>query len=148
MFEINYIYIYIFNIILQGFHNVTFQHGGFEASESSNASPVLRSKLGPSRGAPVEKRQHRLAQLLLKGPGKEWKRDRVDADNFLPGNLKQPFLAGCFNWMIPNLYLENGSFTKHPFKTGCLGFQVVGKNLGAKLFLYQPLVPVFMAMVK
>ena len=30
----------------------------------------------------------------------------------------------CFNWMIPNLYLGNGCFTKHPFKSGCLGFQV------------------------
>ena len=31
---------------------------------------------------------------------------------------------GCFNWMIPNLYIENGCFTKHPFFNGCLGFQV------------------------
>ena len=29
-----------------------------------------------------------------------------------------------FNWMIPNLYIGNGDFTKHPFWTGCLGFQV------------------------
>ena len=26
--------------------------------------------------------------------------------------------------MIPNLYLGNGCFTKHPLKNGCLGFQV------------------------
>ena len=26
--------------------------------------------------------------------------------------------------MIANLYLGNGCFTKHAFKTGCLGFQV------------------------
>ena len=26
--------------------------------------------------------------------------------------------------MIPNLYIENGCFTKHPLKHGCLGFQV------------------------
>jgi len=26
--------------------------------------------------------------------------------------------------MIPNLYVENGCFTKHPFINGCLGFQV------------------------
>ena len=25
--------------------------------------------------------------------------------------------------MIPNLYIENGCFTKHPFINGCLGFQ-------------------------
>ena len=25
--------------------------------------------------------------------------------------------------MIPNLYIGNGCFTKHPLKTGCLGFQ-------------------------
>ena len=36
---------------------------------------------------------------------------------------KHPFINGCFNWMIPNLYIENGCFTKHPFINGCLGFQ-------------------------
>ena len=39
-------------------------------------------------------------------------------------NPKQPFINGCFNWMIPNLYIGNGCFTKHPFLNGCLGFQV------------------------
>ncbi len=29
-------------------------------------------------------------------------------------NSKQPFINGSFNWMIPNLYMENGCFTKHP----------------------------------
>ena len=38
-------------------------------------------------------------------------------------NPKQPFIHGCFSWMIPNLYIENGCFTKHPFINGCLGFQ-------------------------
>ena len=38
-------------------------------------------------------------------------------------NPKQPFINGCFNWMIPNLYVENDCFTKHPFVNGCLGFQ-------------------------
>ena len=27
--------------------------------------------------------------------------------------------------MIPNLYVENGCFTKHPFIHGCLGIQVL-----------------------
>ena len=40
-------------------------------------------------------------------------------------NPKQPFINGCFNWMIPNLYIGNGCFTKHLFINGCLGFQVV-----------------------
>ena len=40
-------------------------------------------------------------------------------------NLKHLFVNGCFNWMIPNLYIGNGWFTKHPFKTGCLGCQAV-----------------------
>ena len=40
-------------------------------------------------------------------------------------NPKQPFINGCFNWMIPNLYIGNGCFTKHPFINGCLGFQAV-----------------------
>ena len=39
-------------------------------------------------------------------------------------NLKHLFINGCFNWMVPDLYLGNGCFTKHPFKTGCLGYQV------------------------
>ena len=39
-------------------------------------------------------------------------------------NPKQPFTNGCFNWMIPNLYIENGCFIKHPFINCCLGFQV------------------------
>ena len=30
-------------------------------------------------------------------------------------NPKQPFFIGCFNWMIPILYIGNGCFTKHPF---------------------------------
>ena len=41
-----------------------------------------------------------------------------------PNNIKQPFIIGCFNWMIPNHYTKNGCFTKHPFINGCLGFQV------------------------
>ena len=41
-------------------------------------------------------------------------------------NPKQQFINGCFNWMIPNLYIGNGCFTKHPFFNGCLGFQVYG----------------------
>ena len=39
-------------------------------------------------------------------------------------NPKQPFINGCFNWVIPNLYRENGCFTKRPFINGCLGFHV------------------------
>ena len=36
----------------------------------------------------------------------------------------QPFIKGCFNGMIPNLYIENGCCTKHPFiKWLALGFQ-------------------------
>ena len=42
-------------------------------------------------------------------------------------NPKQSFINGCFNWMIPNLYIENGCFTKHPVINGCLGFQVVNR---------------------
>ena len=29
-------------------------------------------------------------------------------------NPKQPFINGCFNWMILNLYRGNGCLTKHP----------------------------------
>ena len=43
--------------------------------------------------------------------------------SYLTWNLKHLFINGCFNWMVPDLYLGNGCFTKHPFKTGCLGYQ-------------------------
>ena len=42
-------------------------------------------------------------------------------------NLKHPFISGCFNWMIPILYIGNGCFTKHPIKNGCLEYQVLVK---------------------
>ena len=53
-------------------------------------------------------------------------------------NPKQPFINGCFNWMIPNLYIENGCFTKHPFINGCSGFQV-GK-ISSPIYPEQPVV--------
>ena len=45
-------------------------------------------------------------------------------------NPKQQFINSCFNWMISNLYIGNGCFTKHPFLTGGLGFQVCNKIQG------------------
>ena len=54
--------------------------------------------------------------------GKHWGRIKVLSWSWNP---KQPFINGCFNWMIPNFYIGNGCFTKHPFLTGCLGFQGV-----------------------
>lgn len=30
-------------------------------------------------------------------------------------NPKQPCVNGCFKWMIPNIYTENGGLAKHPF---------------------------------
>ena len=30
---------------------------------------------------------------------------------------------GCFNWMIPNLYIKSGSLTTHPLKIGSFRFQ-------------------------
>ena len=38
-------------------------------------------------------------------------------------NPKPPFINGCFNWMIPNLYIGNGCCAQHLFINGCLGFQ-------------------------
>ena len=34
-------------------------------------------------------------------------------------NSKEPVFYWCFNWMIPNHYIKNGCFTKHPLKHGC-----------------------------
>ena len=60
--------------------------------------------------------------FLLKQTKKEVR--TVNSQFFLEPD-GHPFINGCFNWMIQNLYIGNGCFTKHPFKTGCLGFQVV-----------------------
>ena len=58
--------------------------------------------------------------LLVRGA----MRSRKCMKRWIPSwNPKQPFINGCFNWMIPNLYIGNGCFTKHPFFNGCLGFQ-------------------------
>ena len=48
-----------------------------------------------------------------------------NSENSCTWSSKQPVLNVCFNWMIPNCYMKNGCFTKHPFETGCLGFQVI-----------------------
>ena len=50
----------------------------------------------------------------------EWVENLWDMDITCTWNLKHLFINGCFNWMIPNLYIVNGGFTKHPFKTGWL----------------------------
>ena len=47
----------------------------------------------------------------------------VNIQNTTAWNSKQPVFYGCFNWMIPNHYIKNGCFTKHPLKHGCLGYQ-------------------------
>ena len=47
-----------------------------------------------------------------------------------PGTLELQTTTfyGCFNWMIPNHYIKNGSFTKHPLQNGCLGYQEIIKQ--------------------
>ena len=40
------------------------------------------------------------------------------------GKRQTTIFIGCFHWMIPNLCLGNGCFTKHPLKNGCLEYQV------------------------
>ncbi len=49
--------------------------------------------------------------------------NRLKPPSRSPWNSKQPVLYGCFNWMMHNLYMGNGCFTKHPLKTCCLEFQ-------------------------
>ncbi len=44
---------------------------------------------------------------------------------FQLSNEKQILGNGCFNWMIPNLYIGNGFVSPNiHFSNGCLGFQV------------------------
>ena len=54
-------------------------------------------------------------------------------------NPKQPFINGCFNCMIPNLYIGNCCFTKHLFINGCLGFQVYIMCFGSLISCMSPL---------
>ena len=58
---------------------------------------------------------------LARKVGNEWE------CSFHAWNLKHPLIK----WMIPNLQVENCCLTKHPFKSGCLEFQVV--MIGDKL---------------
>ena len=44
------------------------------------------------------------------------------------GLVNEPVFYGCFNWMIPNLYIKNGCSTKHPLKNGCLVYQEHDKS--------------------
>ena len=48
--------------------------------------------------------------------------------NTHPWNSKHPFLIGCFSWMIPNLYIKQVCFNKHPIKNGCLEYQAIQSN--------------------
>ena len=47
----------------------------------------------------------------------------LDMGNIFCLDLHLELTNGCFNWMIPNLYIGNGCFTNHLFINGCLGFQ-------------------------
>ena len=50
--------------------------------------------------------------------------------NRIAWNSKQPFFNG---WKLdgePNHYMKKWCFTKHPFKVGCLGFQVLQMIFG------------------
>ena len=65
----------------------------------------------------------------------------VEARKIATWNSKQPVLYGCFNWMIPNLYMGNGCLTtKHPLKTGCLEFQVSLKNYSRRVLEFDLMV--------
>ena len=57
--------------------------------------------------------------LNLAAEGKELQQKKMETFNetSAPKN-------GCFNGMIPDHHMENGCFTKHPLKMGCLGYQV------------------------
>ena len=50
-------------------------------------------------------------------------------------NPKQPFINGCFNWMIPNLYIGNGCFTKHQTSIYKWLFRVPGSKFGFITYL-------------
>ena len=68
-------------------------------------------------------------QPLLRGPGVSlaaWNQFYLQKQTQIRThwNLKNPFMNSCFNWMTRNRYIGIVCFTKNPFLTGCLGFQV------------------------
>ena len=69
---------------------------------------------GPGK-APALREHGGLESLMFR------KADQKKHDH--PGTPNNPVFYGCFNWMIPNHYIENGCFTKHPQKNSCLGYK-------------------------
>ncbi len=78
----------------------------------------------PNRGSRALESQSQLRRKL-RIREKTWLVEIFSDPTNTTWNPKQPFINGCFNWMIPNLYIGNGCFTKHPFINGCLGFQAL-----------------------
>ena len=58
---------------------------------------------------------------------------------YLPGTPKQPFIKGCFNWMIPNLYVEKwfGNHQFHPFMIFINGWPWGFRYRSNVIFVYQ-----------
>ena len=76
------------------------------------------------KGGSVDPEPFLMAKMMSNFP--KFRGDLVSRyiHNSVTWNSKQPVFYGCFNGKIPNHYIKNGCFTKHPFKTGCLEFQV------------------------
>ena len=76
--------------------------------------------------------QQRSGNWLRKRDALRWRdvwrifsyRKKVTFINLEPETSVYKWLfQSCFNWMIPNLYIGNGCFTKHLFINGCLEFK-------------------------
>ena len=91
--------------------------GFFEATEKNKQHPNSDETSSKYNGPPIS------GHINSPGP----KQGHVNWQNCqkkYTWNPKHPFISGCFNWMIPILYIGNGCFTKHPIKNGCLEYQV------------------------
>ncbi len=120
---------FLFQVVRFGFHKVChWQVQVHSGGRDSNCGNVLMDTLGLCRylgqtwlfftKTPIQIYFRFYLDWLLRGGFTLY-----GIHHILAWNPKQPVLHGCFNWMIPNLYIGNGCFTKHLFINGCLGFQ-------------------------
>ena len=98
-------------------HLAFVRHSAFDIVVRSRFMLGLTTLQSPSQKP--ESVEHKVKMPLLLGGGT----NRSNRTR-LAWNPKQPCFIGCFNWMIPILYIGNGCFTKHPLKNACFRYQV------------------------
>ena len=101
---------------------------------SSNSSKLSRRHWTPRYSRCMSPSPSSLGPSLGSSLSSTWTGEEKTSENLISWNPVE-FATTTFrrwlaiNWMISCVYLGNGYFTKHPFKTGCLGFQALKKGV-------------------